>query len=362
MRKRTLILEDGMTFEGTAFGSDTTTTGEVVFQTGMTGYQEMLSDPSYCDQMIVLTNPLIGNYGINREDYETTRPLAKALIVREHCQTPSNFRSEMSLDAALQDLDIPGLSGIDTRQLTRHIRSKGVMRGRLVDGEFDLAAELVHLQNAPIETDQVKRASTERAYIIPGAGPRIVLVDFGAKLGIVRELVKRGCEVVVVPYDVSATEVLRYRPDGVMLSNGPGNPKDVPTAIPMIQELTGKVVIFGICLGHQLIALAHGADTFKLPFGHRGANHPVQDIRTGRVDITSQNHGYAVDKQSLRDTVLEVTHLAINDGTVEGIRHTTAAVFSVQYHPEASPGPMDANGLFQQFLEEITKQQEVSHA
>lgn len=362
MRKRTLVLEDGMTFEGTAFGSDTTTTGEVVFQTGMTGYQEMLSDPSYCDQMIVLTNPLIGNYGVNREDHETTRPLAKALIVREHCQTPSNFRSEMSLDAALRDLDIPGLSGIDTRQLTRHIRSKGVMRGRLVDGEFDLEEELSHLQDAPIETDQVKRASTERAYIIPGAGPRIVLVDFGAKLGIVRELVKRGCEVVVVPYDVSATEVLRYRPDGVMLSNGPGNPKDVPTAIPLIQELTGKVVIFGICLGHQLIALAHGADTFKLPFGHRGANHPVQDIRTGRVDITSQNHGYAVDEQSLQHTVLEVTHLAINDGTVEGIRHTSASVFSVQYHPEASPGPMDANGLFQQFLEEITKQQEVSHA
>lgn len=362
MSKRTLILEDGMTFEGTAFGATRVTMGEVVFQTGMTGYQEMLSDPSYCDQMIVLTNPLIGNYGINREDYETTRPLAKALIVREVCHTPSNFRSQSSLAEALEEFDIPGLTGVDTRQLTRHLRSKGVMRGLLVDGEFNLADQLDRLHNMPLATDQVQRASTERAYIIPGAGPRIVLVDFGAKLGIVRELVRRGCEVVVVPYNVTAKDVLRYKPDGMMLSNGPGNPKDVPTAIPLIQELTGKIVIFGICLGHQLIALAHGADTFKLPFGHRGANHPVQDLQTGHVSITSQNHGYAVDEQSLKGFELIVTHVAINDGTVEGVRHRTEPVFSVQYHPEASPGPMDANDLFDQFLTEITNQQEVTHA
>ncbi|AFS70903.1 MULTISPECIES: carbamoyl phosphate synthase small subunit [Exiguobacterium] len=362
MSKRTLILEDGMIFEGEAFGSSEVTMGEVVFQTGMTGYQEMLSDPSYCDQMIVLTNPLIGNYGMNRDDYETTQPLAKALIVREVCQTPSNFRSQTSLAEALLEFNIPGLTGIDTRQLTRHLRSKGVMRGLLVDGEYELAEQLERIQQMKLTTDQVKRASTERAYIIPGAGPRIVLVDFGAKLGIIRELVRRGCEVVVVPHDVTSKEVLRYVPDGVMLSNGPGNPKDVPTAIPLIQELTGQVVIFGICLGHQLIALAHGADTFKLPFGHRGANHPVEDLRTGQVSITSQNHGYAVDAQSLSGLELQWTHRAINDGTVEGIRHTIHPVFSVQYHPEASPGPMDANDLFDQFLTEITNQQEVSHA
>ena len=362
MSKRTLILEDGMVFEGEAFGSSEVTMGEVVFQTGMTGYQEMLSDPSYCDQMIVLTNPLIGNYGMNRDDYETTRPLAKALIVREVCRTPSNFRSQTSLATALEEFNIPGLTGIDTRQLTRHLRSKGVMRGLLVDGTYDLTEQLERLKQMALATDQVKRASTERAYVIPGAGPRIVLVDFGAKLGIIRELVRRGCEVVVVPHDVTATDVLRYVPDGVMLSNGPGNPKDVPTAIPLIQELTGQVVIFGICLGHQLIALAHGADTFKLPFGHRGANHPVEDLRTGQVSITSQNHGYAVEEQSLAGLNLKLTHRAINDGTVEGIRHTTHPVFSVQYHPEASPGPMDANDLFDQFLTEITNQQEVSHA
>ena len=362
MSKRTLILEDGMVFEGEAFGSSEVTMGEVVFQTGMTGYQEMLSDPSYCDQMIVLTNPLIGNYGMNRDDYETTRPLAKALIVREVCHTPSNFRSQTSLATALEEFNIPGLTGIDTRQLTRHLRSKGVMRGLLVDGTYDLTEQLERLKQMALATDQVKRASTERAYVIPGAGPRIVLVDFGAKLGIIRELVRRGCEVVVVPHDVTAKDVLRYVPDGVMLSNGPGNPKDVPTAIPLIQELTGQVVIFGICLGHQLIALAHGADTFKLPFGHRGANHPVEDLRTGQVSITSQNHGYAVEEQSLAGLNLKLTHRAINDGTVEGIRHTTHPVFSVQYHPEASPGPMDANDLFDQFLTEITNQQEVSHA
>ncbi|WP_114571145.1 carbamoyl phosphate synthase small subunit [Exiguobacterium flavidum] len=350
MSNRTLILEDGMVFEGKAFGASPSGVGEVVFQTGMTGYQEMLSDPSYCDQMIVLTNPLIGNYGVNRDDYETTRPLAKALIVREVCETPSNFRSTKALPEALDELGIPGLSGIDTRMLTRHLRSRGVMRGMLVDGEFVLEEVLETIVATPERRDQVERASTKSAVIIPGEGPRIVLVDFGAKLGITRELVRRGCEVVIVPHDATAKDVLRHEPNGVMLSNGPGDPKDVPSALTLIQELSSKVPIFGICLGHQLIALAHGADTFKLPFGHRGANHPVKDIRTGKVSITSQNHGYAVDETSLPGKSLEVTHIAINDGTVEGIKHSTLPIFSVQYHPEASPGPTDANDLFDEFM------------
>lgn len=347
--KRTLWLEDGTAFVGKAFGADVETSGEVVFQTGMTGYQEMLSDPSYCDQLIVLTNPLIGNYGVNREDFETTVPMTKGLIVKEVCETPSNFRSTATLSETLTRFGIPGLEGIDTRMLTRHLRSRGVMRGVMVDGESTWATVAGRFEDE-LRTDQVERVSTKRAYVTTGSGPRIALIDFGAKLGIMRELVKRDCEVVVLPHDVTAEEVMRYEPDGVMLSNGPGDPKDVPTALPLIETLMPKLPIFGICLGHQLISLAGGANTFKLPFGHRGANHPVLELETGAVTITSQNHGYAVEESSLAHTSLIVTHRAVNDGTVEGVRHLHHPTFSVQYHPEAAPGPYDANDLFDRFM------------
>lgn len=347
--KRTLWLEDGTAFVGKAFGADVETSGEVVFQTGMTGYQEMLSDPSYCDQLIVVTNPLIGNYGVNREDFETTVPMTKGLIVKEVCETPSNFRSTATLSETLTRFGIPGLEGIDTRMLTRHLRSRGVMRGVMVDGESTWATVAGRFEDE-LRTDQVERVSTKRAYVTTGSGPRIALIDFGAKLGIMRELVKRDCEVVVLPHDVTAEELMRYEPDGVMLSNGPGDPKDVPTALPLIETLMPKLPIFGICLGHQLISLAGGANTFKLPFGHRGANHPVLELETGAVTITSQNHGYAVEESSLAHTSLIVTHRAVNDGTVEGVRHLHHPTFSVQYHPEAAPGPYDANDLFDRFM------------
>ncbi|EPE62345.1 carbamoyl-phosphate synthase, small subunit [Exiguobacterium sp. S17] len=347
--KRTLWLEDGTAFVGKAFGANAETIGEVVFQTGMTGYQEILSDPSYCDQLIVLTNPLIGNYGVNREDFETTVPMAKALIVKEACDSPSNFRSTATLPETLERFGIPGLEGVDTRMLTRHLRSRGVMRGVLIDGESTWADVSVRFE-ASFPTDQVARVSTKRAYVSTGSGRRIALIDFGAKLGIMRELLKRDCEVVVLPHDATAEEVMRYEPDGVMLSNGPGDPKDVPTALRLIEALMPKLPMFGICLGHQLIALASGANTFKLPFGHRGANHPVLELETGAVTITSQNHGYAVDETSLFETSLIVTHRAVNDGTIEGIKHLHHPTFSVQYHPEAAPGPYDANDLFDRFM------------
>ncbi|KIL47652.1 carbamoyl phosphate synthase small subunit [Jeotgalibacillus campisalis] len=362
--KRQLILEDGTIFIGEGFGSEEETVGEVVFNTGMTGYQEILSDPSYCGQMITLTYPLIGNYGINRDDFESIQPSIKALIVREAADLPSNFRSESSIDELLKEKNIPGLSGIDTRKLTRLIRKHGTLRGKLTSMEVDVNKVVKSLTEMVLPRDQVKRVSTPTPYPSPGRGKRVVLVDFGMKHGILRELNRRDCDVIVVPYTTSFNVILSLHPDGVMLSNGPGDPKDVPDSIEMVRELLGKVPVFGICLGHQLFALACGGDTFKLKFGHRGSNHPVKNLHSGTVHITAQNHGYTVDPASLAGTALEITHTALNDGTVEGLRHKTAPAFSVQYHPEASPGPEDANGLFDQFMtmmEQFLKE-EVIHA
>jgi carbamoyl-phosphate synthase small subunit len=318
--KRQLILEDGTVFAGDAFGSNSAIIGEVVFNTGMTGYQEILSDPSYCGQIVTLTYPLVGNYGINRDDFESINPAIAAFVVKEAADFPSNWRSEMSLDEYLKMKNIPGISGIDK------------------------------LRASKLRNDQVKQVSTRRPFPSPGRGSRIVLVDFGMKHGILRELNDRNCDVIVVPYNSTAQEILSLSPDGVMLSNGPGDPKDVPEAIEMIKGILGKVPLFGICLGHQLFALACGADTAKMKFGHRGSNHPVKDLKTGKVALTSQNHGYTVEEDSISGTDLEITHIALNDGTVEGLAHKSAPAFTVQYHPEASPGPEDANGLFEQFL------------
>lgn len=347
--KRQLILEDGTVFVGEAFGGDIEKSGEVVFHTGMTGYQEILSDPSYCNQIVTLTYPLIGNYGISRDDFESINPSINGLIVKELCEYPSNFRSEKTVDEYLREQHIPGLSGIDTRKLTKIIREHGTLKGRLCDMEGD-THYIVSKLKATVFTDHVKRVSTKDPYPSPGRGYRVVLVDFGMKHGILRELNNRNCDVIVVPYDTTSTEILRLHPDGIMLSNGPGDPKEVPQAIEMIQDIIGKVPIFGICLGHQLFSLACGADTVKMKFGHHGSNHPVKHLETGKVTITSQNHGYTVEKESIVNTPLEITHLALNDGTVEGVRHTSAPAFTVQYHPEASPGPEDANNLFDQFL------------
>ena len=353
--KKKLILESGEVFHGKGFGTDQEIQGEVVFNTGMTGYQELISDPSYCGQIVCMTYPLIGNYGINRDDYESIEPAIKGLIVKEVCDFPSNFRSQMDLAEFFQKRNLSGISGIDTRRLTRILRNSGSVKGKIVNAEADENSVIESLKNTNFSTDQVAHVSTKTAYASPGRGLKVVLVDFGSKLGILRELTQRNCDVIVVSHNITAEEILMMNPDGIMLSNGPGDPEDVKGATEMIQKLLGKVPIFGICLGHQLIALACGAKTFKLKFGHRGGNHPVLDLKTNKVAITSQNHSYAVDQESLKETDLVETHIALNDRTNEGMKHKIHPCFSVQYHPEASPGPEDANYLFDEFIEMMNK-------
>ncbi|CAM2825797.1 carbamoyl phosphate synthase small subunit [Paenibacillus sediminis] len=348
-----LLLEDGTLFTGKSFGAEGETTGEVVFNTGITGYQEVLSDPSYCGQIVTMTYPLIGNYGITRDDFESVAPSVHGFVVRRHETVPSNWRAQYSVDDLLKEYGIVGISDIDTRMLTRIIRHHGTMKGIITTSTKSEQELREMLLSTDLRRDQVARTSTKHIYSSPGAKERIVLVDFGAKSGILRELTQRGCDVVVVPHDVTADEIRKLHPDGIQLSNGPGDPKDVPHAVKMISELLGEYPIFGICLGHQLFALACGADTERLKFGHRGGNHPVKDLRTGRCYITSQNHGYTVNEQSIANTELEITHINNNDKTIEGLKHKKYPAFTVQYHPEAAPGPFDNSYLFDEFLQMI---------
>ncbi|MCV4229828.1 carbamoyl phosphate synthase small subunit [Virgibacillus sp. LDC1] len=358
-----LLLEDGTLFSGKSFGADAEMTGEVVFNTGITGYQEVLSDPSYCGQIVTMTYPLIGNYGITRDDFESIRPFVHGFVVRRHEPVPSNWRAEYSVDSLLKEYGIPGISEIDTRMLTRIIRHYGTMKGILTTSNKPVEELKEMLGDTTIAElrNQVAKTSTPQMFTSPGSKERIVLVDFGAKSGILRELTSRGCDVMVVPHDTTADEIRRLHPDGIQLSNGPGDPKDVPYAVDMVKELLGEYPIFGICLGHQLFALAAGADTEKLKFGHRGGNHPVKELASGRCYITSQNHGYTVNEESITGTDLEVTHINNNDKTIEGLKHSKFPAFSVQYHPEAAPGPQDSSYLFDQFLEMIRdhKQNEI---
>ncbi|OWA36730.1 carbamoyl phosphate synthase small subunit [Saccharibacillus sp. O16] len=348
-----LLLEDGTLFTGRSFGAQGDTTGEVVFNTGITGYQEVLSDPSYCNQIVTMTYPLIGNYGITRDDFESVRPFVNGFVVRRYEPVPSNWRAEYTLDELLKEHGIVGISDIDTRMLTRLLRNHGTMRGILAAGDRPVEELKEMLEASVLVNDQVKKTSTPHVYNSPGHGERIVLIDYGAKSGIVRELSARGCDIVVVPQDITAEQIRRLNPDGIQLSNGPGDPKDVPHAVETLKQLLGEYPIFGICLGHQLLALAGGADTEKLKFGHRGGNHPVKELETGRCYITSQNHGYTVKEDSLAGTDFEVTHINNNDKTIEGIRHKSYPAFSVQYHPEAAPGPFDNSYLFDRFIEMI---------
>lgn len=348
-----LLLEDGTLFTGLSFGAEAQMMGEVVFNTGITGYQEVLSDPSYCGQIVTMTYPLIGNYGITRDDFEAIRPYIHGFVVRRHEPVPSNWRAQYSLGQLLKEYGIPGISDIDTRMLTRKLRHYGTMKGLITTGNERVEELAERLNSSSLMTDQVARTSTKHVFSSPGKRERIVLVDFGAKSGILRELTQRGCDVVVVPHNTTADEIRRLAPDGIQLSNGPGDPKDVPYAVKMISELLGEFPIFGICLGHQLFALACGADTSKLKFGHRGGNHPVKELATNRCYITSQNHGYTVLESSVAGTQLEVTHINNNDKTIEGLKHNTYPAFSVQYHPEAAPGPFDSSYLFDEFLEMI---------
>lgn len=360
--KARLILEDGTVFEGKAFGSAKESFGEVVFNTGITGYQEVLSDPSYCGQIVTMTYPLQGNYGINRDDFESVRPFIHGFVVREHCEYPSNFRSQQTLDSLLKEYEIPGISDIDTRMLTRKIRQFGTMKGVITTSDEAAMDFINKMKTLPNMMNQVSVVSTKSVFSSPGRGPRIVLVDFGSKHGILRDLAYRNCDVIVVPYNTTAKEIERLRPDGILLSNGPGDPKDVPEAIEMIKGIMGKYPIFGICLGHQLFALANGADTEKMKFGHRGSNHPVKELETDRTFITSQNHGYAVTRESLEGLDLEVTHVAVNDGSIEGLKHKSLPAFSVQYHPEAAPGPFDSGYLFDRFLEMVAQNKKGVHS
>ncbi|SDB87876.1 carbamoyl-phosphate synthase small subunit [Pelagirhabdus alkalitolerans] len=350
---RDLILEDGTLFTGQAIGSTASSQGEVVFNTGMTGYQEILTDPSYCGQFVTMTYPLIGNYGINLADFESIEPSIHGLVVKESCDTPSNFRSEQSVDAYLKSKEIPGIAEIDTRSLTKIIRKHGTMRAILTEAREEGDVDENALDFAPFMTDQVERVSTKNPYVVPGRGHRVVVIDYGMKHGILRDLTERLCHIIVVPYTYTTEEILALKPDGIMLTNGPGDPKNVPEAIEVIKELQGHAPIFGICLGHQLIALANGADTEKMTFGHRGSNHPVKDLHLNKTFITSQNHGYAVRLGSLENTHLDLTHVAINDDSVEGVKHKDYPVFSVQYHPESAPGPEDSGYLFDQFIDQI---------
>ncbi|MGO2298781.1 carbamoyl phosphate synthase small subunit [Paucilactobacillus nenjiangensis] len=355
MKKRYLVFENGEVIEGEAFGADVARAGELVFNTGMTGYQESITDQSYNGEILMFTYPLIGNYGINFDDDESVAPTTAGVVAHEVARTVSNWRNQMSLDEFLKQHHIPGIKGIDTRALTKKIRTQGAPKAALVDEVTQAPALITSLEQSSKQL--VKASSTHNAYPNPNTGKRIVVVDFGLKHSILRELAERNCNVTVLPSDATAQQVLNCKPDGVLLSNGPGDPKNVPAALDMIRTIQQEVPLFGICLGHQLFALANGCDTFKMKFGHRGFNHPVKEIVTNRIDFTSQNHGYAVDAQSVAKTELFITHEEINDNTVEGLRHKKYPAFSVQFHPDAAPGPHDASHLFDDFLEIIDSQQ-----
>jgi carbamoyl-phosphate synthase small subunit len=390
--KAILLLEDGTVYEGTSFGAKGTSCGEVVFNTSMTGYQEILTDPSYNEQIITMTYPLIGNYGTNKTDTESRKVFASGFIIKENCDYPSNWRKEDSLAGYLKKNNVVGLEGIDTRAIVKHIRTQGAMRGIISSAELDIGRLKEKLNKYPglVGRDIVKDVTAKKPYlwnkpvidIVTGhhcdfdrrnylgcSGPskpftymdiaptpyKVIAIDFGIKHNILRLLCSHGCDVTVVPAFASAAQVLSMKPDGVFLSNGPGDPAAVSYATETVHALLGKLPIFGICLGHQLLALALGGKTYKLKFGHRGANHPVKNLRTGKIEITCQNHGFCVDINSLKDKKVELTHLNLNDQTNEGICCDKLGAFSVQYHPEASPGPHDSRYLFDSFTDLMSK-------
>lgn len=355
-----IVLENGREFYGYGFGADKESINELVFDTSMVGYQEIMSDPSYTGQMVCMTYPLIGNYGMTDEDYETRVPSMGGLIVKEYNDLPSNFRYTKTLNEVLVECDIPAISGVDTRTITKIIRDEGSQKVIICDADVPYEEALKKVREYVLPTDMVSRVSCKKRWYsrTPNHKYDVVAIDCGMKLYIVRKLNEKGCNVTVVPYDTTAEEIMKMNPDGLLISNGPGNPKEVQPVIDVVKELKGQLPICGVCLGHQIISLAMGADTYKMKFGHRGGNHPVMNVETGKIEFAGQNHSYAVDEESLKDTCLKMTHKNLLDNTVEGVECAEQKIFSVQYHPESAPGPQDSAYLFDKFISLMKKEAE----
>lgn len=364
LTKGQLILEDGTVFDGELFGAQKTIRGEVVFHTSMTGYQEILTDPAFFGQIIMFTAPTIGSYGINRDDFETITPFAKGLVVKELSNDPSNFRSEETLDSFLKSFQMTGIRGIDTRQLMRHIQEQGTMNGMITQTVSDTDRKEIVAQLKSYTIDQsVEQTSIAKPYVVPGRGQRIVLIDLGMKHGILRELTKRDCHITVVPYNYSEEKIIRLKPDGVLLSSGPGNPLDVQDTIKTVKKLRERLPMFGIGLGHQIIAIAFGATIEKSKAGYRGTSYPVKNLTTGKTVMTTQNNSYLVKERSLKETGLLISYRNLHDRTIAGLKHEYLPIITVQFYPEGSPGPEDSIHLFDDFLQliEIKKREGSMH-
>lgn len=350
MKRRLLVLEDGSVFEGKAFGADNYQVGELIFQTGMSGYQEIISDLSNYGQIVMMTYPAIGNCGINRDDFESLSPQIFGFVVKEYCETPSNFRSDMTLDAFMKLKGIPGIADIDTREITRKIRTHGTLKATMAEVDSDVKAVVAMLKASELPKDGVQSVSTQKPYPIPSRGHKVVMLDLGTKYGLIRELNARGCDLLVMPYNTTFEEIMAVRPDGVIISNGPGIPDYIPETVETVKALLGKVKLLGTGLGHQVIAVACGATISKMSFGHHGNSTPIVNVEKNKVEFTAQNHSCVVNEDSLAGTGLEVTHRALNDKTIEGLKHSAYDMISVEFNPEAAPGADDTMYIFDEFL------------